>query len=60
MAMAMAMATATEMAMDKNVKKAKRSFLRQGRRAEEGSEWVIGMASINFVSAVKLRRLNIK
>ena len=56
----MAMATATAMAMDKNVKKAKRSFLRQGRRAEEGSEWVIGMTSINFVSAVKLQRLNIK
>jgi hypothetical protein len=54
----MAMATAT--ATDKDVKEVKRSFLREGRRAEESSEWITGRTSINFVSAIKLRRLNIK
>jgi hypothetical protein len=61
--MAMAMATVTVTAMDRTVKEVKRSFLRQGRRAEESSEWVTNLpakTSINFVSAIKLRRLNIK
>jgi hypothetical protein len=35
--------TAAAAAMDRTVKEVKRSFLRQGRRAEESSEWVTNL-----------------
>jgi hypothetical protein len=45
--MVMATVTVTVMAaaasMDRTVKEVKRSFLRQGRRAEDRSEWVTNL-----------------
>jgi hypothetical protein len=43
MAMATVTVTVTVTAMDRTVKEVKRSFLRQGSRAEESSEWVTNL-----------------